>query len=88
MRGRKKAVIRSCEVIGMIVKRLLNAVREENPQVDWRRLAGFRDFLAHDYEEVILEFVWDAVEDLPKLRHSIETLLEKTEPDPGDDEMD
>ncbi len=82
----KKAVIRSYEVIGMIVKRLPESLRKDNPQVNWRRLTGFRDLLAHNYEEVILEFVWDAVEDLPNLRASIETLLANTSAD--DEETD
>jgi uncharacterized protein with HEPN domain len=50
-------------------------LRDANPQISWRQLIGFRDFLAHNYEEVILEFVWKAVEDLPNLRAAIEDML-------------
>lgn len=64
----RKAVIRSYEVIGEITKRLPADLRAANPSVDWGRLIVFRDFLAHHYEEVILENVWSAVEDLPNLR--------------------
>ena len=56
----RKAVIRSYEVVGEIVKRLPATFRDENPQIDWRKLAGFRNYLAHNYDEIILEFVWDA----------------------------
>ncbi len=45
------AVIRAYEVVGEIVKRLPQSLREANPQIDWRKLVGFRDFLAHNYEE-------------------------------------
>ncbi|GIK76309.1 MAG: hypothetical protein BroJett021_52970 [Chloroflexota bacterium] len=72
----RKAVIRSYEVVGEICKRLPDDLRRANPQLDWRRLIGFRDFLAHHYEEVILGFVWDAVEDLPTLRAAVETMLD------------
>jgi uncharacterized protein with HEPN domain len=65
----RKAVIRSYEVLGEIAKRLPEDLREATPELDWRRLIGFRDFLAHHYEEVILESIWVAVEDLPNLRH-------------------
>ena len=72
----RKAVIRSYEVIGEIAKRLPDNLRNANPQVDWRKLIGFRDFLAHHYEEVILELIWDAVEDLPALRATITKMLD------------
>lgn len=71
------AVIRAYEVIGEIVKRLPATFRDANPQIDWRRLIGFRDFLAHNYEEVILAFVWNAVEDLPNLSGAIEAIIAK-----------
>ena len=71
----RKAVIRSYEVIGEIAKRLPEEVQAAFPQIDWRKVIGFRDFLAHHYEEVILEYVWDAVEDLPSLRAAIVQML-------------
>lgn len=71
----RKAVIRSYEVVGEIAKRLPDNLRNTNPQVDWRKLIGFRDFLAYHYEEVILGFIWDAVEDLPALRAAITEML-------------
>lgn len=78
------AVMRAYEVIGEIVKRLPQSVRESNTQINWRKLVGFRDFLAHNYEELILEFVWNAVEDLPNLRAAVETLLNTLS---GDEEI-
>ncbi|MBZ0308015.1 MAG: DUF86 domain-containing protein, partial [Anaerolineae bacterium] len=69
------AVIRVYEVIGEIVKRLPADLREDNPQIDWRKLAGFRDFLSHNYDEIILEFIWQVVEDLPTLREAVEAVL-------------
>lgn len=69
------AVIRVYEVIGEIAKRLPDSLRDAYPKIDWRKLIGFRDFLAHNYEEIILEFVWAAVEDLPNLKPAIESIL-------------
>jgi uncharacterized protein with HEPN domain len=71
----QKAVIRTYEVIGEICKRLSLALRTAHPEVDWRRLITFRDFLAHNYETIAMRFVWDAVIDLPTLRAMIETIL-------------
>lgn len=80
------AVIRAYEVIGEIVKRLPQIMRDANPQIDWRKLMGFRDFLAHNYNEIILEFVWAAVEDAPNLYAAIESLLRDL--DATDSEVD
>lgn len=77
----RKAVIRSYEVIGEIVKRLSEAVRNEHSEIKWRQLAGFRDFLAHHYEEVILDRIWDAVEDLADLQSKIELVLDAVDSD-------
>jgi uncharacterized protein with HEPN domain len=82
----QKAVIRSYEVIGEICKRLPADLRAAYPQVDWRNLITFRDFLAHNYELIGLRYVWDAVEDLPTLRAAIEALLGSLDEDSGSDE--
>ena len=79
-----KAVIRSYEVIGEIAKRLPDDLRSANPQLDWHKLIGFRDFLAHHYEEVILDFIWEAVKDLPNLRAAIEAILTGLDEEPDD----
>lgn len=70
------AVIRVYEVIGEIVKRLPSHIQEQSPSINWRQLAGFRDFLAHNYDEILIEFVWQAIEDLPQLRQEIQLLLD------------
>ena len=80
----RKAIIRSYEVIGEIAKRLPDDLRSATPQVRWPTLIGFRDFLAHHYEEVILENIWDAVQDLPDLRSAVEAMLAGLE-EPGDE---
>ncbi len=69
------AVIRAYEVIGEIVKRLPAEVRDQYPDVNWRKLVNFRDFLAHNYDQVIEKYVWDAVEDLPNLKFAVEAML-------------
>lgn len=67
------AVIRAYEVIGEIAKRLPSEFRDAHPKIDWHKVIGFRDFLAHNYEEIIIEFVWAAVADVPNLRLAVQT---------------
>jgi len=58
---RKRAFVRSLEIIGEATKKLPPVVREAAPEIDWRAIAGMRDRLVHDYFGVDYEVVWDAV---------------------------
>lgn len=78
------AVIRVYEVVGEVVKRLPSGLRDANPQIDWRKLASFRDFLSHNYDEVVQALVWQAIEDLPELRDKVQTLLDSLPPEHSD----
>ena len=69
-------VIRNLEVIGEATKNLSSELRESNPAIPWRQIAGMRDVLTHDYLKVNLGRVWRTVEnDLPPLTAAVSTLL-------------
>jgi len=85
-RKTQKAVIRSYEIVGEIAKRLPASVRDASPEIGWRRLMGFRDFLAHHYEEVDLELVWTAVTDVHELAAAVRKILTEIEENTPDDE--
>ena len=73
------AVIRQLEIIGEAVKRLSPEIAERRPDIPWRRIAGMRDVLIHDYMGVDLEAVWRVTQqNLPELRQAIEELLERS----------
>jgi uncharacterized protein with HEPN domain len=70
------AVLRNFEVIGEAAKRLDETYRATHPEIPWRAIAGLRDVLIHQYEEVDRNKVWAIVEkDLPGLKQSIASLL-------------
>ncbi|MDJ0682708.1 MAG: DUF86 domain-containing protein [Xenococcaceae cyanobacterium MO_167.B52] len=70
------AVIRNFEVIGEATKRLSLQTREQYSEVPWRRIAGLRDVLIHDYLRVDLEEVWGIISDyLPELKVNIERIV-------------
>lgn len=74
------AVVRALEIIGEAAKRIPQEVRDANPDVPWRAMAGIRDKLTHDYTSVNLEIVWKTIEeDLPGLVSQIERILRDTE---------
>ncbi len=70
------AVVRNLEVIGEAVKRVSDTTRSANPDVPWKRIAGLRDKLIHEYFGVNLNLVWEVVaQQLVPLRVTIERLL-------------
>ncbi|MDT7909870.1 DUF86 domain-containing protein [Thermus sp.] len=70
------AVLRNLTVIGEAVKRLPMAFRESHPQIAWRKIAGFRDVVVHDYFGVDIELVWDVVRSqVPHLKAQVEKIL-------------
>lgn len=76
----KRAFTRSLEIIGEATKNLPEAFRAEHPQIPWRKMAGMRDKLIHDYFGVDYDVVWDVVSsEIPTLFHDIQQLLEQND---------
>lgn len=71
------AVIRNFEVIGEATKRLSPEFRAKYPEIPWRRIAGLRDVLIHDYLRVDLDEVWGIiVNDLSNLKTAIDNIIQ------------
>lgn len=69
------AVIRNLQTLGDSVKRVSEVTKEHHPEIEWKRIAGFRDVFVHDYLGVNLNRVWEVVEKfLPILKRNIEAL--------------
>jgi uncharacterized protein with HEPN domain len=70
------AVVRNFEVIGEAVKRIPESMKEERPDIPWRRIAGLRDVLIHQYMRVDLEAVWAIVrDDLHEFKQAVAEIL-------------
>ena len=66
------AVMRRIEVIGEAVKKLNPEVKDKHPEIPWKRIAGMRDTLIHDYFGVDLKLTWKvATEDIAELKKQI-----------------
>jgi uncharacterized protein with HEPN domain len=73
---KKRAFVRSLEIIGEAVKGLPNDVVLRNPQVPWRRIMGMRDRLIHAYFAVDYALVHDVViSKIPDLHASVAKIL-------------
>lgn len=72
------AVVRNFEIIGEAANRLPELFKENNPDIPWFRLRGFRNRIVHDYMGIDLLIVWSIIEnDLGTLLKQIGKLLAK-----------
>ena len=70
------AVVRNFEIIGEASLRIDEDFRLENPQIEWKKLRGFRNRIVHDYFGIDYEIVWSILsEDLEELIFQLEQLL-------------
>ncbi len=70
------AVIRRFEIIGEAIKHVPNVLREKYPKIEWKKAAAFRDILAHDYPEIIIDDVYHTSRNhLPEFREQIASVL-------------
>ncbi len=72
------AIVRRLEIIGEAVKNIDDDFRDKYPQIPWKKVAGMRDVVAHEYFGVKLDRVWDVVRnDLPRLKKEIFEIMKK-----------
>lgn len=69
------AVIRWLEIIGEAAKYVPINIKQENPDVPWKEMAGMRDVAIHDYADLIPEDIWKTVvNDIPLLYKQIKKI--------------
>jgi uncharacterized protein with HEPN domain len=74
-RKTRHAVERNFEIIGEAASRIPQEYKDLHPNIEWRIIKDFRNFIIHDYFGVNNEIVWDTIQfRLPDLLISITAL--------------
>ena len=72
------AVMRGLEIIGEAAKHIPEDIRRQHPEVEWRKISGFRDVAIHEYFGIDIEVVWDIISHrVPLLLGQIKAILAK-----------
>lgn len=73
---KKRALVRSLEIIGEATKKIPVEVKLKWSTIAWRSMAGMRDRLIHDYMGINYEIVWDVVRNkIPEVKIQIEHII-------------
>ena len=73
------ATLRNIELIGEAATHVPVPVREARPEIEWRRIVGTRNRVAHGYLGIDDDVVWDVIQtDIPELLPRLRHLLDST----------
>lgn len=77
----RDAILRNLEVIGQACKDYgIESLEQHQPNIRWRRIAGFRNQLAHEYLGLDNELIWTIVcEQINPLRQALTEILDAIE---------
>lgn len=72
----QSAILYQIAIMGEATKRLSRQFREQHPEVPWDDMAGMRDIVAHQYDRIDLDIVWQVIQrNIPELLNVLVTLL-------------
>jgi uncharacterized protein with HEPN domain len=64
--------------IGEKIKLLSNETKKANPDIDWKRISGLRDIVAHRYETLKWDWIWETANNyIPNFRKKVFDILKK-----------
>lgn len=70
------AVMHQIIILGEVVKRLSDGFKAANAHIPWADIAGMRNRLVHEYDDVDMDLVWDVVaKDMPVFLANLDPLL-------------
>lgn len=71
------AVVRNLQVMAESSQRLSDDIKERHSEIEWYKIAGFRNLLVHDYLGVDLGRIWNIIrKDIPDLKKTIRMMMD------------
>jgi uncharacterized protein with HEPN domain len=75
------AILRNLQVLAESGRRISNELKGAWPQIDWKRIAAFRNVLVHDYLGLDLDRIWEVTRrDIPELKKFVERIVGESGP--------
>lgn len=72
----QSAILYQIAIMGEATKRLSPEFREQHPEAPWDDMAGMRDIVAHQYDRIDLDIVWQVIQrNIPELLSILVPLL-------------
>ena len=59
---KQDAVIRELTVIGEASKNINESFKIKNSFIEWKKLAGVKDILVHQYMKIDLDIIWEVIQ--------------------------
>jgi uncharacterized protein with HEPN domain len=70
------AVLRNLQTMAESAQRVSHDLKEAHPEIEWHRIAAFRNVLVHDYLGIDIERIWQITQgDVPELKQAIMSIL-------------
>ncbi|MEL7068185.1 MAG: DUF86 domain-containing protein [Cyanobacteria bacterium J06581_3] len=73
---KQSAIVYQLIIIGEATKRLSMDFRNRHPDIPWKSTAAMRDVLAHQYDKINIQELWDVIHsDVPELIELLKPLI-------------
>ena len=64
-------------IVGEASNRISDEFKQTHNSVEWHKLRGMRNHLAHSYDEIDYKVVWETIKnDLPQLKNQIQNIIQ------------
>ena len=69
------AVMRNLAIIGEAAKKIPTDIRRKHPEISWKKMAGLRDIVVHDYFGIDEDIIWDVISiRIPELKQHLDLI--------------
>jgi Uncharacterized conserved protein len=72
------AVLRNLQTMTEATQHLSEGLKATHPEIEWQRIAAFRNVLVHNYLGIDMERIWEIIQrDVPELKRAVSDMLGK-----------